>query len=74
MNLRTIRGTVTAVHRRTNKLGALWAELDLDTGEHVLVFPKGYGWFRHLLVEGAAVEITARSDGKALFAHAIASR
>jgi len=70
----TIVGTVAAVHRRTNKLGALWAEVQLRDRTTVLVFPKAYSQHQHLLVEGAAVEITARSDGKALFAHEIASR
>lgn len=72
MNLRTIRGTVTAVHRRTNQLGALWAEIELNAGVRVLVFPKCYAHGREHLVVGADVEITARPDGKNLFAHSIA--
>ena len=70
----TIAGTVATVHRRTNKLGALWAEVQLRDRTTVLVFPKAYSQHQHLLVEGAAVEITGRHDGQHLFAHQIAAR
>lgn len=66
----TITGTVAAVRQRCNLNGALWAEVQLRD-RTVLVFPKAYAWFQHLLVEGSAVAITARSDGKNLFAQEI---
>ena len=70
----TIRGTVAAVHRRTNLNGQPWSEVELRDGQRVLVFPKEHAWFQHHLTEGAAVEITGRHDGQHLFAHQIAAR